>query len=313
MHYRANVPLLVRNVRSYRRYWRNRNRINRNRVNRNRRNWPHEWPWAQGDEWAAWLTLAARHSITSCIEPHDRFIQRRQKQKFVVPKAPPDVEYYHSVTKTALLEGEELSESDDELEPPTLLGAKNRDELLDSSFADRPQTLFRVLHNNHFRQEELAGDRYFAESWLRFTRENITAIVGLGLEHEYGIRAGLARVDGLLSDEAVNEGEEVLRSERENNERENKRRKIAGRKSVSLTNADKRRLLKTTRIANDSKTAWHMTCKCSKLVSDIGHAVSCSGKVNPPNAQDPVDKSLPRLLMGSRIARTQISTYNALA
>ena len=120
------------------------------------------------------------------------------RKKFRVPRAPPKVRFYRTVAKCPLNEGDEVSESDDEIDEEWLL-EKHRDTI--DSFTDTlPQEKrFMQVYDRHMLQEDVSSDLHAGEALIRFCRANKLWLQNPSMRLEFSKKAAALKLQGALS------------------------------------------------------------------------------------------------------------------
>ncbi|KZF20592.1 hypothetical protein L228DRAFT_269894 [Xylona heveae TC161] len=99
-------------------------------------------------------------------------IPPKRRKKYVVPPAPdPSIRFFRTTSKRMLNEGEEISESDDDVDEAWLI--HKHDEVIDD-FIDvsDPEKEFIKRWDAHMLEEGLSGNIHFADAMVRFVRAN---------------------------------------------------------------------------------------------------------------------------------------------
>ncbi|KAG9195717.1 hypothetical protein G6011_00838 [Alternaria panax] len=94
---------------------------------------------------------------------------KREKKKFVVPKAPKGITFFRSISKRPLQPGEVISESDDELDEGWMYCRKHA-EIYKTGLSE-PAKRFLKLYDDFMHEENLQSEIHVGESIVRFARE----------------------------------------------------------------------------------------------------------------------------------------------
>jgi hypothetical protein len=122
----------------------------------------------------------------------------RSTESYRVPKAPEGVTFYRQLTKRPLIEGEIVSDSDDDIDMEWL--RLRTEQMLKDDAALPPQRKkFILLYNLHMREERLQGDCYVQESIVRFAMKNRDAVLKDGLIAEFQEKAAELVEDGFIT------------------------------------------------------------------------------------------------------------------
>lgn len=127
-----------------------------------------------------------------------RSLPRPARRKFTVPNIKEGRAYFRSVSKRKLCEGEEVSESDDDvsvdwIRRTPIIPAKGMKLSKDSK-----QVLLMNIWNDHMLTEQPKGKKQLAASICRFARDYRDEMSRLSLEHEFA-----RRLDELLEDHLI--------------------------------------------------------------------------------------------------------------
>lgn len=125
-----------------------------------------------------------------------------QKRKFVVPKAPEGTQFFRLLTKRVLEEGEEISESDDDINEDWLL-EKHADTI--DSFTDttREEKKFIQRFDRHILQEDVSSDLHSGEALIRFCRKNAQWLQQEEMKFEFHKKAATLKIQGCISRKTI--------------------------------------------------------------------------------------------------------------
>jgi hypothetical protein len=116
------------------------------------------------------------------------------KKKYPVPAGPPGVQFYKSVSKRVLKEGEMLAESDDEIDE-TWLRQRHRAEINSAEVNGLLITDFEkefiLKHDEHMMNERPIGRKEYQKSLIRFCRNNATWLNGEEMRFQLGMFVGM--------------------------------------------------------------------------------------------------------------------------
>ena len=120
------------------------------------------------------------------------------RKKFKVPRAPQGMRFYRTIAKCPLDEGDEVSESDDNIDEEWLL-EKHRDTI--DSFTDTlPQEKeFMQLYDRHMLREDVSSDLHSGEALIRFCRANKTWLQKPSMRLEFSKKSAALKLQGALS------------------------------------------------------------------------------------------------------------------
>ncbi|GAB7351322.1 hypothetical protein MBLNU459_g1734t1 [Dothideomycetes sp. NU459] len=121
-------------------------------------------------------------------------LPQKRRKKHVVPKIS-GVTLFRTVSKRRVRPGEELSESDDDVDVPWLKmgqGARPLPNLLGHARE------FAALYDDYMDAEDLAGDTFVADAVLRFTRAYMQRLAGPDLLPQYVTKLSQLREDDLI-------------------------------------------------------------------------------------------------------------------
>ncbi|KAF2640749.1 hypothetical protein P280DRAFT_480248 [Massarina eburnea CBS 473.64] len=131
--------------------------------------------------------------------PPYKVLERVQpERKVTVPKAPPGVSFFRTLTKRPIFEGEYLSESDNEVDMGWLEMKKQY--ALCKAGVGKTTERFLAVFDPFIKQERLEGDRHIGDAVLRFTRAKAALLWQHQTMEEFKVK-----LDQLLSDHLVSE------------------------------------------------------------------------------------------------------------
>ena len=144
------------------------------------------------------------------------------RKRFPVPPAPDGLKFYRSVSKRPLLEGEEISESDDEIGESWLL-QKHADVI--RSFTDMSLTEkeFICRYDRHMLTENLSSHVHFREALIRFCRINRAWLRTPDMNAEFHSNLAKLLLQGVIQIHLVRDCEAVIQT----NEKDPKRMDIS--------------------------------------------------------------------------------------
>ena len=123
----------------------------------------------------------------------------RQKKTFPVPKAPPGVTFFRSLTRRPLKEGEEISESGDEVDDEWIEQRKAAEFEKDTLAPESAKKLLKVL-DSFMAEEDILSDVYFGDALIRFVRSK-----GGWIWQEDVFDAFQTKLDELVEDNIISE------------------------------------------------------------------------------------------------------------
>lgn len=121
------------------------------------------------------------------------------RKTYKVPKAPTSITFFRSITKRPLQEGEEISESDDEVDMDWVRLKKEAHMDLDSGIPE-PTKRFLKAFDSFLIDERLQGDIHAADALIRFARAKANWLQQQKLLDEFQTKA-----DELLGDKIITE------------------------------------------------------------------------------------------------------------
>lgn len=104
-----------------------------------------------------------------------RDIPIRKKRIFQVPKAPPDVIYFRSFSKRPFIEGENVGESDDEVDMSWMETRKDA-EMQKLTLISESTKRFLKIYDKHMAEEGVQSGRCLGDALVRFVRKNATLV-----------------------------------------------------------------------------------------------------------------------------------------
>ncbi|KAL5115799.1 hypothetical protein ACEQ8H_006294 [Pleosporales sp. CAS-2024a] len=93
----------------------------------------------------------------------------RSKKLFMVPEAPPGVTFFRAITKRPLQAGEEISESDDDVDEAWVKSRRIAEYTKDNSLSETTKQ-FLIAFDTHVWDEHLNSDVHVGDSVIRFVR-----------------------------------------------------------------------------------------------------------------------------------------------
>jgi hypothetical protein len=142
---------------------------------------------------------AAPKATISPRHPND--VQDRthpELRTYQVPKAPPDVTFFRSISKRPLQEGEYISESDDEVEMEWIQLKKEAQLDTDQNIPEPSKRLVRIF-DRHMSDERLADDYHVGDALVRFVRTKSLLL----WEDATAVDEFKAKIDELLQDNII--------------------------------------------------------------------------------------------------------------
>ncbi|KAI9699402.1 MAG: hypothetical protein M1836_003013 [Candelina mexicana] len=125
-----------------------------------------------------------------------------KRKRHVVPPAPAGIAYFRTTAKRRLVEGEAVSESDDEVDDTWLY--HKHDEIIDD-FTDitLPEKKFVKRYDEHMLRERLNGNAYLPDALVRFCRANGGWLAKPDMKIEFWKLAAKLRLQGTLDDSVI--------------------------------------------------------------------------------------------------------------
>ncbi|RAQ98922.1 polycomb protein vefs-box [Stemphylium lycopersici] len=121
---------------------------------------------------------------------------RREKKMFIVPKAPHGITFFRSFSKRPLQPGEEISESDDELDEDWMHLRKYAE--IDRIGLPAPASRFLKVFDDFMHDENLHADIHAGDAIIRFARRNGARIWQDDIMTEF-----TKKLDELLEDDLI--------------------------------------------------------------------------------------------------------------
>ena len=129
-------------------------------------------------------------------EVQDRTLPRRRTYR--VPKAPPNVTFFRSISKRPLQEGEYISESDDEVEMSWVQQKKDAQMAADPSIPEASKNFLRVF-DPYMREERLQDDYHVGDALIRFVRAKATLLWEDKTVSEFKVKVTKLLEDNIIS------------------------------------------------------------------------------------------------------------------
>ncbi|MCJ1442154.1 MAG: hypothetical protein MMC23_002647 [Stictis urceolatum] len=126
-----------------------------------------------------------------------------RKRRFAVPKAPDEnTRFFRLTTKRPLEEGEEVSESDDDIDEEWIL-QKHADTI--DSFTDttREEKEFIQRFDRHMLMEDVSSDLHSSESSIRFCRLNRRWLQGRAMRFEFHKKVATMKIQGCITRKTI--------------------------------------------------------------------------------------------------------------
>ncbi|KAF2688715.1 hypothetical protein K458DRAFT_484673 [Lentithecium fluviatile CBS 122367] len=120
-----------------------------------------------------------------------------QRRKYKVPQAPPNVTFFRTISKRPLCEGEEISESDDDVEMDWVQRKKDAQAATNPSMTEANRRFLR-LFDPFMGEEGLNCDYYVGDALVRFARDKAAALWQDDIVDEFKIK-----IADLLEDEII--------------------------------------------------------------------------------------------------------------
>ena len=156
------------------------------------------------------LRLASRDnlkldlSIATTTRPPDQVpdLLRPARKRFRVPKAPRGIQFYRLAAKRPLVEGEMISESDDDIDEEWL--QEKHSDTIDSFTDTLPQEKrFMQRYDRHMLQEDTSSDLHSGEALIRFCRLNKAWLQIPTNKIEFHKKAAALKLQGSLSSSTI--------------------------------------------------------------------------------------------------------------
>jgi hypothetical protein len=134
---------------------------------------------------------------------HPDEVQQRillERRTFPVPKAPPDVTFFRSISKRPLQEGEYISESDDEVEMDWVQQRKDAQITTEVNLSEATKRLLLVF-DPFMREERLHGDYHMADALVRFSRAKASLLWRDGIFDEFKVKLASLLEENIISEQ----------------------------------------------------------------------------------------------------------------
>ncbi|KAF2471340.1 uncharacterized protein BDR25DRAFT_26002 [Lindgomyces ingoldianus] len=122
----------------------------------------------------------------------------RKKFLYKVPKAPPGITLFRTITKRPLVEGEWVDESDDDPDVTWLDMKKETVILNDPNIPEQTKRVL-IAFDRHMREEQLQGEIHVGDALMRFTRLNLKWLIQENLDPIFIDKVDELSSDGLIS------------------------------------------------------------------------------------------------------------------
>jgi hypothetical protein len=124
---------------------------------------------------------------------------QKPKRTYVIPKAPNGVTFFRSISKRPLKEGEEITESDDELDEEWMTLRKHAE--LDKEELSESATRFLRIFDDFMHEEGLHSDFHAGDAIVRFSRQHGARLWKEELTHEFREKLNELLEDSIISSE----------------------------------------------------------------------------------------------------------------
>lgn len=141
-------------------------------------------------------------------------VPTKTKKTYRVPKAPPGITFFRSVTKQPLQAGDIISESDDELDLGWLQLRKNAE--IDKESVSEPRKCFLKIYDAFIQKENLQSDFHAGDTIIRFAREKGWLICQEEILDELKTKLDELVEDGIISSHVHTACLEIVRSSKAN-------------------------------------------------------------------------------------------------
>ena len=133
------------------------------------------------------------------------------RRRFRVPRAPDGVKFYRLVSKRPLGVGEEISESDDDIDETWLLHKHND---IIKSFSDMSMTEkeFICRYDEHMLSENLSSHVHFREALVRFCRTNRTWLQKPEMRREFHSNLANLLLQGVIPIQLIGDCEKIIQT-----------------------------------------------------------------------------------------------------
>lgn len=153
----------------------------------------------KGSKLVAPQTSTAATPVIIQPKKPDDVLERTQVERrtYRVPKAPPDVTFFRSISKRPLQAGEYISESDDEVEMNWVQLKKDAQIDADSSISGPAKRFLRVF-DTFIIEEQLQGEIHLGDAIIRFARAKAAVLWHEKITAEFRLK-----LDELLEDKII--------------------------------------------------------------------------------------------------------------
>ena len=215
------------------------------------------------------------------------------RTRFKVPPAPSDIKFFRLTVKRPLTEGEDISESDDEIDENWLL-QKHSDTI--ESFSDMLQSEKRFIqqYDRHMLNENLSSNLHFREALVRFCRTNRTWLQTKEMKREFHKNAARLVMQGLISLQLLRDCADIIGTSSENHTQNESVLAADGSDHVKMTATEmgKTTAVQTTFMDAEKATVGLLKrsnlgslhdygiCKCGSRIHEMSQYIRCSNMVN---------------------------------
>lgn len=214
------------------------------------------------------------------------------RKKFKVPRAPSGIRFFRLGVKRPLVEGELISESDDEIDERWLL-QKHENQIDGLSDVSRLEKAFIRRYDTHMLNEKISSNLHFREALVRFCRQNRIWLQRKEVNSEFHKNLARLLLQGAIEFSLVHDCAEILRDiegvkingsmgwQEANPTRSSENVELPGEDStsrqVSLTIGES---------AKEERSCTDMTndygvCVCGNVIDKLTELVYCSNLVGP--------------------------------
>ena len=134
------------------------------------------------------------------------------RKRFRVPPAPDGVKFFRLVSKRPLSEGEEISESDDDVDE-TWLVQKHSDIIKSFSDMSLTEKEFICRYDKHMLTENLSSHVHFREALVRFCRINRTWLRKPEMRREFHNNMAKLLLQGVIQIQLIGDCEKIIQRE----------------------------------------------------------------------------------------------------
>ena len=134
------------------------------------------------------------------------------RKRFKVPPAPDGVKFFRLVSKRPLNEGEEISESDDDVDEAWLI-QKHSDIIKSFSDMSLTEKVFICKYDKHMLTENLSSHVHFREALVRFCRINRTWLRKAEMRKEFHNNMAKLLVQGVIPIQLIGDCEKIIQRE----------------------------------------------------------------------------------------------------